>query len=926
MRSWSGRPVDLGARRAPWSRVAPFATLAVVIAGALAQPCDARPVLFPPTPTGPAEWRDERDVSPYLAAWKAAAMSRARAMKVAGTANQAAWDARTYSLDLAFDPTAMTVSGSVRMTATVRTAPITTLDLDLLSNMTVDGVSVDGVARTFTRPGDLLTISLGRPYLPLESVLVVVQYHGAPLQTGPFGAALGFTTKYGRPHIWSISEPYGARSWWPCKDAPEDKADSVDVRFTVPSGMTTVSNGTRVSSSDDGMVSVARWHERHPIATYLISIASYPYTATLDTYQAAGGVSMPITFYNFPEDLAQATPSQTKVKGMIAAYAARMGPYPFLDEKYGHAETPFGGGMENQTCTSLGVYNESVVAHELGHQWWGDLVTCRNFHHIWLNESFATYMESLWAEANGGMDAYRADLMFKTWFDNGTVYVPDTSNVSRIFHYGLSYEKGSWVLHMLRHVMSDTLFFQALRKYRTDFAYGTAVTEDFEGVCQAVSGRDLHRFFQEWIYGEYYPVYRYGWSATAGVAGWDVTFTLEQTQAWQIFTMPVDVRISTTSGDRTFVVQDSLASQTFTLHVDAQPTFLLVDPDEWILRQFDQPVANQRFDRPVLLVNGVDWSVGNPITSAYADRAFTGAYPVDFWDVYERPVGGYPSPLPAPLGHGALTGDVLGRYRSVVWVGATPLQGLFQWDEGLLMSYLRAGGNLLLLSESGQYLADSLGAYAGLTLVPEEPHVVDCVAARPAMGDLTFPAGQQWCALFDTVRTHPDSELLLEARNGYTPPRAIAAIREPVGGAGGRPYGGRFAFLSGFPYVWDHAPLSVDATTILANYFHEPVSGLGVGHPPSFETLQLSNPWPNPFHTGLSVRLSLGSAASVDARVMDAAGRLVRVLVAASLAPGRHVLVWDGQDATGRPQPAGVYWLSVRVGSQETVRKLVRLP
>ncbi|MFI5371975.1 MAG: hypothetical protein ACHQ52_10485, partial [Candidatus Eisenbacteria bacterium] len=234
-------------RRAPRSR-SPLAaarrvTLAAIMLAAMelttvvVAPAGARPVLFPPTPLGPTQWRDERDTAPYLAAWKAARLRSARPLRVQGTANQAAYDVRTYDLDLAFDPATTSVSGTVRMTATVLSGPLTTLDLDLLANMTVDGVMVDGIERTFARPGDLVTLSLGRPYLNGESLVVTVRYHGQPLTGGAFGDALGFTTVYGRPLIWSLSEPYGARSWWPCKDAPEDKADSVDVRFTVPSAL-----------------------------------------------------------------------------------------------------------------------------------------------------------------------------------------------------------------------------------------------------------------------------------------------------------------------------------------------------------------------------------------------------------------------------------------------------------------------------------------------------------------------------------------------------------------------------------------------------------------------------------------------------------------------------------------------------------------
>jgi hypothetical protein len=301
----------------------------------------------------------------------------------------------------------------------------------------------------------------------------------------------------------------------------------------------------------------------------------------------------------------------------------------------------------------MGSFAEFVVAHELGHQWWGDMITCRDFHHIWLNEGFATYSEALWAESQGGPAAYHADLAQNKFFGPGSVYVPDDTDEGRIFSSDLSYNKGSWVLHMLRRVLGDATFFAALAHYRAAHAYGATVTEDFQASCEAVSGRDLTQYFQQWVYGERYPIYRSQWTSAPVSGGFEVTLTLEQRQSWQLFTMPVDVRIQTIAGPRDFVVPDSLASQTFALWVDAAPTAVEIDPDQWILRQLELEVTNPPFDRAVLVVNGVDWGTyGTEITSAYTDKAFQGDYTIDFWDHFPAPAAGYPSVLPAPLGHG----------------------------------------------------------------------------------------------------------------------------------------------------------------------------------------------------------------------------------------------------------------------------------
>ncbi len=889
-------------------------------------PAHARPVLFPPLPDGRREWRDERDVAPYLSAWKAARLRAARAARTAMTPNQGDYDARTYDLDLRFDPAAETIAGTVRMRATVVHGPLATLDLDLVAAMIVDSVSAEGHASGSTRDGDVLTVSLGRPVATGETVEIGVAYHGTPPRTGPFAGAFGFRTVYGRTLIWSLSEPYGARAWWPCKDVPGDKADSVDIRYTVPGGLITASNGSLVASSDDGRVAVTRWHERHPIATYLVSIASYPYTVSHDVYHDAPGDSMPIDFYNFPESVPAFAPGQAKVKDMLAAFAARFGPYPFRDEKYGHAEFMFGGGMEHQTCTSLGSPSEWVMAHELSHQWWGDDVTCRDFHHIWLNEGFATYAQALWDEAGGGLAAYLTTWAAHPFYGPGTVFVPDTTDEARIFDSGLSYLKGSWVLHMLRHVMGDTRFFAALREYGTRFGGGTASTEDLRDVCERVSGLDLHRFFEQWVYGEYYPIYRPTWTSRLAPPGFDVTLRLDQIQSWQLFRMPVDIRIALPGGDRTLTVEDSLASQTFTFHVPAAPLGLTVDPDHWVLRQVDQPVTAPAFDRPLLLVNDADAYGGAPQRQAFADSAYTGTYPFDFWDTHPVTPPASTAGLPTPIGQGEVPAFPLGRYRNVVWVGGTDTT---MWAISPMRSYLEAGGNVLLLTSAGaEYLGDSLRAALGIgsfIRVDQETWYATLAGYR----DLPMLAGQfGWSADgFETPLARRDAKLWFRSPLAVTPPIGTGVIGPPMAGVDTSRPGGRLAYLAGGPWFWEHPALRADVDSLLRTAFGEPLPGAGGGAPPvGPPSLQLSAPAPNPFVSGVTVRLQLGSGANVRAVVRDVAGRAVRTLLDAPLAAGEHPIPWDGRDDDGRVSPAGLYWLDLHAGGVAVTRRFVRLP
>jgi len=877
---------------------------AFLLALVLGAPALAGPVRLPPDPD-PLAQPTERTGRRAEAAMKAQALDRARSLRSEATANQFAYDVHWYDLDLVFTPATSQVSGTVRMQATVLQGPLTTLDLDFLANMVVDQVQAGGVTTSFSRVADVLTVNLDRSYASGELVDVRVTYHGSPV-AGSFGMQIANS----RQLIWSLSEPYGARSWWPCKDIPSDKADSVTIRYTVPSGLTTASNGTLLSSIDNGTTAVTRWRESHPISTYLVSIASYPYTHTVDWYRPSPTDSMRIDFFNFPETAPGAAPVQAKVKTMIASHAGHFGPYAFLDEKYGHAQFVFGGGMEHQTCTSLGSFAEFVVAHELAHQWWGDWVTCRDFHHIWLNEGFATYGEALWDETNGGLAAYHDNLSFNKYFGPGTVYVPDTTSSSRIFDSNLSYDKASWVLSMLRHVVGDATFFTALQAYGTGHAYSTASTEDFEAVFESVSGRNLFKFFQEWVYGEYFPIYRADWSvAAAPFTGYDVTLNLLQRQPWQLFTMPVDVRITGVGGPQDFVVQDSLAAQTFTLHVPYLPTAFAIDPDDWILKQVQTDVQSPAFDRPLLVVNGVDWgSFGTEIRSAYTDQAFSGSYTYDFWDHFPTPAGGYPAGVPAPLGHGFVPPDVLGHYRNVIWVGNNFNRDVDSWNQTPILSYLRAGGNVFLLAKQGDaFFPDSLRDYLGIQFTAVDQTVDDCIGTRPNVPSLARTNVQSLVAVFDTVRTRADTQLLWKTTVGFTPQRGLGVIRMPAGGAGLRSSGGRFAFLSGRPYRWNHSQLAFSVNLVLSQYFNEPLGGAGVGGRTG-PTAELAPPRPNPARGASTLTFALAKPEHVRLEVLDVAGRRVRTLANGAFGPGPHDITWDAREDSGGRARAGLYW------------------
>ncbi|MCI0618416.1 M1 family metallopeptidase, partial [bacterium] len=578
------------------------------------------------------------------------------------TPNQELYDIKYYQLDLNMDPAKKLVSGKVDVIGVVSKSSIVTLDLDLFDSMVVEKVMAAGKSVNSTHRNAILTIPLDRTYNAGEKFQVTVFYHGNPEANGG-SEYFRFDQHNGAPMIWSLSQPFGARAWWPCKDYPADKADSADIKVTVPNGLIVASNGKLREKTTTGATTRYWWHESYPITTYLISVAIHPYTVFSDYYKYSNRDSMEIQFYVFPDNYATQRSAHLQTAEMLRIFSKLFGQYPFIREKYGHADFLWSGGMEHQTISSLGLTSTWLIAHELAHQWWGDMITCGNFDHIWLNEGFATYAEALYVEQKEGKQAYHQSMKEKQYLGSGTIYSENLST-DDIFNLNLRYRKASWVLHMLRHVMGDSVFFRTLRTYHINPAvtYGTATTEDFRAICEKVSGFNLHRFFQQWIYESNYPQYEYEWTWKSTGNGYDINLRIDQVQKnTVIFQMPIDIRIHTTQGFSDFVVKDSLQSQNFTLHVDKLPQRIEFDRENWILKNVKSRVTNPTFRNGILLVNGIHWGrYYDEIYKAYENKAFWGNLKFSFWDCFPDLGSSYPATLPKPIGHGPIPAEELG--------------------------------------------------------------------------------------------------------------------------------------------------------------------------------------------------------------------------------------------------------------------------
>lgn len=505
-------------------------------------------------------------------------------------------DVTYYRLNLSLTYTTKYLIGDVLVNLKAK-SNLTSCFLDLNSVLKVDSVKIGGKKVNFTHANHRLDVPFAQTLAAGQIVSITIFYQGMPATTG-FGSFLFGTINQNKSQaIWSLSEPYGSPDWFPSKDNPADKADSSDVWITAPSYFVSVSNGTLQSVvTNPNNTKTYRWKNRYPISPYLISVACSNYTQYNNYYKYSATDSMLVSHYVQPDNLTAANKQNLdQTVTMLKVFSEKFGAYPFLKEKYGHAECGFGGGMEHQTCSSMGNYGQSLIAHELAHQWFGDKITCQSWEHIWLNEGFATYGEAIWQEYLGGKTAYNAFIqaqMARAKNATGSVFVRNIANAGEIFNSNRTYAKGSIVLHMLRGIVGDEKFFLILRTYvSSKVAYANATTEDFQSVAEAVMGQKLDYFFKEWIYGEGFPTYSFGWTYEPKANNvYRVNLTVKQntrTTEPSFFTMPIPFQIKTSVKDSTAVVFNNQAEQYFNIDVKGKPETITLDAENLILKNLD---------------------------------------------------------------------------------------------------------------------------------------------------------------------------------------------------------------------------------------------------------------------------------------------------------------------------------------------------
>ena len=499
-----------------------------------------------------------------------------------------------------------TIEGRATITFRPILRPVREIKLDAV-DLSVHAVTSTEKIQGYQVTADKLVVTFTTNLPPGRETSVTVTYSTEP-KLGIYFRTPEMGYKEGDTHLFSQGEETDARYWYPCFDSPNEKFTS-EVTCRVPEGMTVVSNGRLVSSEKDpatGLVAF-HWTQEKPHANYLITLCAGYLKKIEDRYK-----NVPLAFYTPASEIQDATNSFRDTKDIMGFFEEEIG-VPYAWAKYDQicVNDFVEGGMENTSATTLTDStlfqadtgnlrdSDSLIAHEMAHQWFGDLVTCKDWSHTWLNEGFATYYETLYLGHKNGRDAMIYELYSRarsiTGMENDTnPIVRRNYNISdEMFNY-LAYDKASWVLHMLRSQLGADTYRRCIKTYLERYQYGNVVTENLRSVIEELTGRSYDQFFDQWLYHAHHPELEvtYDWDEAARLAKVSIRQVQETNENVLLFNVPLTIRFQGPSETNDQTVQVTRSAEDFYFPLAAAPEIVRVDPDCTLLAKVSFPVPN----------------------------------------------------------------------------------------------------------------------------------------------------------------------------------------------------------------------------------------------------------------------------------------------------------------------------------------------
>lgn len=499
-------------------------------------------------------------------------------------------DISSYDINIEIFPDEQKIYSDIIISGLLLADESKQIELDFYDNFQIHLLELNGNKTEYRFEKQKLIIESEKNIS--DSFEVRVIYEGMPKNLG-FGS-FTFGIEGDNHVIYTLNEPVFASTWFPCNDTPMDKA-MMNISIMNDSGMVSVSNGKLISIENKDEKVIYNWATFYPISTYLIAIYSAPYQSFSQKYISSLKDTMDINYYVLPEKYEDAQRAFSDHPNYISVFSKLFGEYPFIKEKYGVAQILWSrGAMESQTITGIGTnfisgakFFSDILIHEVAHHWWGNSVTPKSWKDIWLNEGFATYSEALYWEATKGHDALISTMAsHKVNDESETLYNPQSEIFTR-----LVYNKGAWVLHMLRKEISDPLFFSCLKNYYQKYKYSNANTYDFKKICEETSQRNLDKFFDQWLFsGRGKIEIEYEWEIKKEVKKKrEISISLSQIQnGYDCYNFPIDILIKDVEGNKNLFTYFITSIDTvLNANITNDVSSIELDPETWLLASFN---------------------------------------------------------------------------------------------------------------------------------------------------------------------------------------------------------------------------------------------------------------------------------------------------------------------------------------------------